>query len=212
MLHFTISDFDLIYFLDMLGTFVFAISGAMAASRKRVDLFGAIFAGLITAVGGGTIRDTLIGSFPVMWIRNLTYIYVGLIGAVATFFLPKLFFKFKNPVTFLDAIGLAVFTIIGINKSESFGYHPVVAVLMGVVTGVMGGILRDAFVGNTPMLLRREIYAMASLIGGIIYTLIELTSVPKEVNQIFVIILIIAIRWLSVRKKWSLPQMQPPEF
>ena len=210
MQYFTFAETNSIYLLDLLGTFVFAVSGAMAASKKKVDLFGAIFAGLITAVGGGTIRDVLIGSFPVMWIENLTYIYVGLIGALATFILPQFFFRWKNAVLFIDAIGLAVFTIIGITKTELFGFHPVVAILMGVVTGVMGGILRDAFVGNTPMLLRREIYAGASLLGAIIYTLFDLGGLDQEVNQSIVIVFIIAFRWISIKFKWRLPQMQNP--
>lgn len=210
MLHYLFTDFNLIYLLDLLGTFAFAISGAMAASRKRVDLFGAIFAGLISAVGGGTIRDVLIGSFPVMWIRNLTYIYAGLVGAAATFFLPRFFFKWKNTVLFFDSIGLGVFTIIGLTKTMSFGYHQVVGILMGVVTGVMGGIMRDAFVGNTPMLLRREIYAVASLIGAILFTFLDYMGMDEEWNQILIILFIIVFRWISVKRNWSLPHMPYP--
>ncbi|MFA8300965.1 MAG: trimeric intracellular cation channel family protein [Hyphomicrobiales bacterium] len=208
MLHHLFIDFKLIYILDLMGTIAFAISGAMAASKKRVDLFGAIFAGLITAVGGGTIRDILIGYFPVMWIQNLTYIYVGLIGAIATFLLPKFFFKWKGTVTFFDAIGLGTFTVIGLTKTISLGFHPVVGILMGVVTGVMGGILRDAFVGNTPLLLRREIYAVASLIGGILYTLFDSFGLDDEWNQVIVILIVFFIRFISYLKSYSLPRMR----
>ncbi|MCE9677938.1 trimeric intracellular cation channel family protein [Shewanella sp. AS1] len=161
-----------IYFFDLCGTAVFALSGALAAGRHRMDPFGVIVLASVTAIGGGSIRDALLGATPVFWIRDANYLLVILL----TVFLTLIFIRKPwriNPYVLpvADALGLALFTVIGAEKALNLGFSGMIAVVMGLITGVGGGMIRDMLCRQVPMILRTEIYATASIFGGISYTL-----------------------------------------
>ncbi|MGL5393595.1 MAG: trimeric intracellular cation channel family protein [Shewanella sp.] len=160
-----------IYIFDLCGTAVFALSGALAAGRHRMDPFGVIVLASVTAIGGGSIRDALIGATPVFWIQDPNYILVILATVLACLLMvrrPRKVPQYLLPVA--DALGLALFTVIGAEKALSLGLGGMIAVVMGLITGVGGGIIRDLLCRQIPMVLRTEIYATASIIGGIGYT------------------------------------------
>ncbi|WP_028486654.1 trimeric intracellular cation channel family protein [Thiomicrorhabdus chilensis] len=163
----------ILQYLDLLGTVVFAITGLLAARRKQLDLFGAIVIAMVTAIGGGTVRDLII-DVPVFWTQNDIYIYVVVIAALLLFFLAR--FK-RLPVKlllFLDALGLAVFTVIGTQKAMALGFSDPIAIMTGIMTGVVGGVIRDVLVGEVPLVFRKEIYATASFVGAsLLLVLIE---------------------------------------
>ncbi|QGS50679.1 trimeric intracellular cation channel family protein [Shewanella putrefaciens] len=190
-----------IYFFDLCGTAVFALSGALAAGRHRMDPFGVIVLASVTAIGGGSIRDALIGATPVFWIRDPNYIIVILATVLACLLLvrrPRKVPEYILPVA--DAFGLALFTVIGAEKALNMGLSGMIAVVMGLITGVGGGIIRDLLCRQIPMVLRTEIYATASIIGGIGYT-VSLTYGMNEKTALFLamtstlIIRLSAIKW-----------------
>ncbi|WP_230492426.1 TRIC cation channel family protein [Martelella alba] len=157
--------------LDILGTAVFAISGVLLAGKLRMDPFGVLVLGVVTAIGGGTIRDMALNHGPVFWVSDPTDLTVAMVTCFITIMVvrqPRRLPKWLLPV--LDAIGLAVFVGIGVNKAFASGTGPLVAVCMGVITGVGGGILRDVLAREIPMILRTEIYATACIAGGIVHT------------------------------------------
>ena len=160
----------LIYGLDLFGTAIFALSGVLMAGRLRMDAIGVIVLAAVTAIGGGTIRDLLIGARP-FWIQNTTYLWVILgtagLGMLLTR-LPKRLPWYTLPLA--DALGLALFVVIGAQKALSFGTSSMVAVVMGVITGVAGGMIRDVLAREVPLVLQKEIYATACIVGGILYT------------------------------------------
>ncbi|MCD8547695.1 MAG: trimeric intracellular cation channel family protein [Aeromonadaceae bacterium] len=161
---------QLIYGLDLFGTAIFALSGVLMAGRLRMDAIGVIVLAAVTAIGGGTIRDLLIGARP-FWIQNTTYLWVILgtagLGMLLTR-LPKRLPWYTLPLA--DALGLALFVVIGAQKALSFGTSNMVAVVMGVITGVAGGMIRDMLAREVPLVLQKEIYATACIVGGILYT------------------------------------------
>ena len=159
------------YWSDLFGTAVFAFSGVLMAGRLRMDGFGVIVLAAVTAIGGGTIRDLIIGADKVFWTVDSWYLWVILGTALIGQFMAKLPRRLPWYILPLaDAFGLAIFTIIGAEKALEYGYSGMVAVVMGVITGVAGGMIRDVLAREIPMVLQREIYATASVLGGIIYT------------------------------------------
>ena len=197
---------NLITLLDFSGTFVFAISGVLSASGKRLDWFGALFIGFVTAVGGGTTRDVLLGSHPVFWMKDSIPLLVIFSAVIFTFLFKRYILPLKKPLFIFDTIGLGIFTIIGLEKALSFGINPIAAVMMGMVTAVMGGIIRDTLCNDIPLIFRKEIYATPCLIGGGLYLLLDAYYIPKDIIIISTVMLIIMIRILAVRFKWSLPE------
>lgn len=196
------------YLLDLIGTFVFAISGTIAAGQKRLDLFGAACIGFVTAIGGGTIRDMMIGIHPVSWTTSMNYFYVILAAIIITFFLTEQVTKFRKTIFLFDTIGIGVFTIIGVEKALSNGINTPIAIIMGILTAVAGGVLRDTLINEVPLIFKKEIYATACLVGGIAYIGLQRTGIPMETNQVVTILIIIAIRVISIKYKLSLPTMQ----
>ena len=172
----------LVYWLDIVGTAVFAISGVLLAGKLRMDPFGVLVLGVVTAVGGGTIRDMALDHGPVFWVKDPTDLVVAMVTSMLTIVLvrqPRRLPKWMLPV--LDAVGLAVFVGIGVNKAFNAEAGPLIAVCMGVITGVGGGIIRDVLAREIPMILRTEIYATACIIGGIVHATAYYTfSVPLE--------------------------------
>lgn len=196
---------ELLYIIDLTGTFVFAMSGVVTANERKMDVFGAAVIGFVTAVGGGTIRDMLIGSTPVGWMVNRHYLIVIGLGILVAMFLHKRIAKWHKTMFLFDTVGIGLFTILGLQKTLTFGLSPSVAVMMGIVSAVFGGVVRDVLVNRIPLIFRKEIYATACLAGGILYMLIS-PFFPGSLWTVLVsMAFVIAIRVTAVRRKWSLP-------
>ncbi len=185
---------ELLYVADLVGTFVFAISGVMVASRKRFDVFGAFVIAFVTAIGGGTLRDILIGSLPVGWIQDVTYIFVIMVACIISVILGKIILKISKTLFLFDTIGVAVFTIIGLQKALDVGTPAIVAVMMGTISAVFGGVVRDVLCNEEPLIFRKEIYATPCFVGGFLYLILDNLPVLQPL-----------IRILAVKRHWSLP-------
>lgn len=198
-------ELDLITTLDLVGAAAFAISGALAAMERKFDLFGIIIVAFVTAIGGGTLRDVLIGTTPVTWMNNLIYLYfIAGIIILAIIFRNKLN-EDKGALELFDAIGLGAFTIIGVEMGLEDGLHPLISVTLGTMTGTFGGIIRDVLCMEIPVIFRKEIYATASLTGGLLYLILYWINVPIEIIHVSTTLLIICIRFVAIRFKISLP-------
>ncbi|MGO1298154.1 MAG: TRIC cation channel family protein [Vibrio sp.] len=199
-------DTSLLYMIDLFGTAVFAISGVLLAGRLRMDPFGVIVLAGVTAIGGGTMRDIALGATPVFWIRNTTYLWDILITSVLTMLIvrkPKRIAWWILPVC--DAIGLAVFVGIGVDKSLAYQDSSFVAIIMGVLTGCGGGIIRDILAREIPMVLRSEVYATACIIGGLFHTLAIYLGYSPSVALLSCISATLIIRLGAIRWHLSLP-------
>lgn len=197
-----------LYALDLLGTLVFAISGTLSAANKKLDLFGAYFTGFITAIGGGTLRDVILGNFPIGWISDLNYLIVISTGVALTFLFKMHIMKLKRTLFLFDTIGIGVFTIIGIEKSLELGIHPFLSIIMGLFSAVMGGVIRDTLCNDIPLIFRKEIYATACLVGGIVFIILNHFGIDSALNQFLTISIIIIIRIICIRFKLSLPVLK----
>lgn len=194
-----------IQILDLVGTAVFAITGALAAGRKRMDIFGVVVLGCVTALGGGTLRDVTLGIQPVFWIADTYYLAVAATAAIATFVLAQ---SGKLPgmaLMYADAVGLAVFTVIGYQKGFQATQSYSVGIVMAVSTGVVGGMIRDVLAGEIPLILRREIYASASLCGGALLALLSHLQVPNGLAVPVAILSTLAIRLVALQWQLALP-------
>jgi len=203
---------DVVYILDMLGTFAFAISGALVASDKNFDLFGVVIIAFVTAVGGGMLRDVLIDAHPINWIGDLTYLWVILVAVIVTFLFKSKILPLSKTLFLFDTIGISVFTLLGIQKSLLYHLEPVVALIMGMISAVFGGVLRDVLTNKVPLIFQKEIYASACLVGGMTYLALQKTSLQE--NTIFLIsaIVVVFIRSLSVRFNLQLPKIKDDLF
>jgi len=197
-----------IYYLDLLGTFAFAISGALSAAEKRYDLFGVVFVAFITALGGGTTRDLLLGSTPVSWMDNYQYLYVIILAVIFTFIFHKQIQKWRKALFLFDSIGLGVFTIIGMQKALAFDIGIGFAVIMGVISAVLGGVIRDTFNNDVPLILRKEIYATACFIGAFLLIALGYLGVDIQIGIPLTILTIFVIRIVSVKYQLSLPSIK----
>lgn len=203
---------NLIYTIDILGTFAFAISGALVASDKKFDIFGVLIIAFVTAVGGGMLRDILINAHPINWIGDLNYIWTIFLAVFLTFlFKSKIAFLSKTLFLF-DTIGISVFTLLGLQKGLSFDLHPFIAIIMGMVSVVFGGVLRDVLTNKIPLIFKKEIYASACLAGGLSYLILNLVAIPKEINFIISASVIIIIRLISVKYELELPKINDDLF
>lgn len=199
-------------YLDLLGTVVFAITGLLAARRKQLDLFGAIVIAMVTAIGGGTLRDLII-DVPVFWTQQDIYIYVVVISAIFFFFVARYKRWPVKLLVYLDALGLAVFTIIGAQKAMALGFSDPIVIMTGVMTGVVGGVIRDVLVGEVPLVLRKEIYATASFLGASILLLLQHFGVTLDVAILVAMGFILATRVIAITYQIELPvfvSYQPP--
>ncbi|MDX2362644.1 MAG: trimeric intracellular cation channel family protein [Crocinitomicaceae bacterium] len=194
-----------IFVFDVIGTFVFAISGVMAAVERKFDLFGAIILGFVTAVGGGTMRDVLIGATPVGWMNNDLYVWIILSSIPVAYFFSKILRLLRTTFLMFDTIGIGVFTILGIEKSLAIGLSPLVALMMGVVSAVFGGVLRDVLSGQVPLIFRHEIYAFACVFGGVVYLTFKHFGAQPELSLVVSILTVITMRLMAIRKGWSIP-------
>jgi uncharacterized membrane protein YeiH len=198
---------------ELVGTIVFAVSGVFAVSERRLDWFGAIVVGVVTALGGGTIRGLILGVTPVFWIDDQTYLIVAVIGAGAAIPLVRLIGegsgrRLEDGVRLADAAGLALFSIVGANIALDLGFDSGVAIVAAIITGAGGGVIRDILTGRKPLIMGGEIYATAALAGAAIFVgLDQLTSVSEPVSGAIGMLVIFALRMQGIRRDWSLPSL-----
>ncbi len=197
--------YSFLYFIDIMGIAAFSISGVFAAMEKRLDIFGVFIMAFVTSIGGGTIRDLLLGNTPVSWLRDIDLLFVVFIGAIVAIVFRNILRNFRKTLLLFDSLGLGLFTIVGIQKGLAFDLHPLMCLGLGTITGCFGGVLRDISLNNIPLIFQKEIYASASLLGGGVYLLLRETNIYSEVSDILCIVLICLIRLLAVRLDWRLP-------
>ena len=193
--------------IDILGTIAFAISGVLVAMEKRLDLFGVLIIAFVTAIGGGTLRDLLIGNTPVGWMHDLTYVVTIFISVVfAILFVNKLKYLRKSLFLF-DTIGIGLYTMVGVEKGLEAELLPVICVFLGTMTACFGGVIRDILCNEIPVIFRKEIYATACILGALSYFLIIQFPVKNDYAYIAAILVVILLRLLAVRFKITLPSI-----
>jgi len=196
-----------LYIIDILGTFSFAVSGAFLAMQKKLDPFGVLVLAFVTAIGGGTLRDIMIGNLPVGWLRNETATIVIFSSAIATMFFGRFLKQMTTTLFLFDALGLGLFTIVGIELAAEKQFSVGVCIALGTITACFGGVIRDVVLNEVPLLFRKEIYAMACIAGGLIYFLFRQINIDESLAKIICIVVIFVVRVLAVRYKLSLPRI-----
>ncbi|ESU22436.1 putative membrane protein [Flavobacterium enshiense DK69] len=194
--------------LDILGTMAFAVSGALTAMNKKMDPFGVFIIAFVTAVGGGTLRDVLIGRTPVGWMMNLNYVYIILLGFVLAMIFKEKLDGFRKSMFLFDTIGLGVFTLIGLEKGLEVHLHPVICIALGTMTACFGGVIRDILCNEIPVIFRKEIYATICIVGGIFFFFLKSIELPENLVYLATSVLIIFIRLMAVIFHWSLPTVE----
>lgn len=193
--------------LEILGTASFAISGALAALNKRLDVFGVLIITFATAVGGGTIRDLMIGNTPVAWMKDQTAVRTIFISYVLTLLFQRHFKKLPLTLTIFDAIGLGLFTIVGLQRGLEAKLSPSICITLGMVTGCFGGVVRDVLLNEIPLVFRKDIYASASLLGGLLYFLFSAWEMFAPLATSLSILSVVLLRLAVVRFGWTLPDI-----
>ncbi|MFB9054092.1 trimeric intracellular cation channel family protein [Formosa undariae] len=197
----------MLHAIDLLGVIAFSISGVLVALSKRMDLFGILIIAFVTATGGGTMRDILIGATPVFWMINPEYVYLILIGTIfATFFRKKIDYL-RTSLFLFDTIGIGLYTIIGIEKGLSAGLSTPICIALGTITACFGGVIRDILCNEIPVIFRREIYATACIMGGIAFFVLKSLPIDEDYVLLGSGILVIVIRLIAVRFTISLPSL-----
>lgn len=199
----------LLYCLDLLGTAAFAASGALAGIRRNMDLFGILTLGMVTATGGGTLRDLLMGDTPPFIFKDETYFYLSIIVSLAVFLFHRQIGFLEPPLLYLDALGLGTFVVIGTGKGLDFNMGFVGSVMMGVMTATAGGMMRDILSSQVPLVLQKEIYASACLAGGTLLYLLHQTPIPTPWALALSAIATTLLRLCAIRFNWSLPKAYP---
>ncbi|KFF19076.1 trimeric intracellular cation channel family protein [Flavobacterium hydatis] len=194
--------------LDIIGTMAFAMSGALTAMNKRLDPFGVFIIAFVTAVGGGTVRDVLIGRTPVGWMLDLKYVYVIILGFILSVIFRKKFDKLRTSLFLFDTIGLGVFTLIGLERGIITGLHPIICIALGTMTACFGGVTRDILCNEIPVIFRREIYATICILGGIVFFALKKLNLNDDILYLVTCVVIILVRLMAVKYKWYLPALE----
>lgn len=206
------SETLIIYVLDMVGVFACTVAATVLAKRLALDIFGALLVSFVGSIGGGTLRDVLLNRHPVFWLEDLNYFYL----IVATSLMVQVFYygfeKLDKVIRWFDALGLAAFTVIGIEAALSKGMQMPIVVMMGMMTAVAGGIMRDVLCRQLPLLLHKEIYITASLIGSVFYLVLLHFEVSLWLRDVATLLLIFAIRMFAVYRQWNLPNITLPVY
>ena len=208
MIEITIPSF--VQIIEFLGTFAFAISGIRLASAKRFDWFGAYVVGVATAVGGGTFRDMMLGTTP-FWMTDPVYLLCSGLALLCVILFSKYLIRLNNTFFLFDAIGLALFVVVGIQKTLDFGFPLWVAIIMGTMTGSAGGVIRDVFINEIPLIFRKEIYAMACVIGGVVFGICMFFDLNIFITHILCGTSVFLTRILSVKYHICLPTLKDGE-
>jgi uncharacterized membrane protein YeiH len=195
--------------LDLIGTFAFAISGIRLAFRKQLDWFGAYLIGLVTAIGGGTARDLLLDVTP-FWMLDSKYFLTTGVALIVTLIFKDKIFKWQNTLFLFDAIGLGLFTIVGITKSVEANIPVWVCIVMGAITGSIGGVIRDVLLNEVPLLLRRDIYALACVAGGLVYFVCIHFNLSTPITEVVAALTVIVVRIIAFRFHIHLPALGSP--
>ena len=196
------------YASELAGTFFFAVSGVLATDDKDRNWFGVAFTGFVTAIGGGSLRDMLLGSYPLVWVGDINFLYSIIAGLIIAFVFFKRLARLKRTMLLFDMVGIALFTIVGVEKALSLGVKPEIAAIMGMFTAVMGGVIRDTLTNKTPIIFDKEIYATACLAGAILYLVLHSWDVPRNINVPLSSGLIILIRILAIKFRLELPRLK----
>jgi len=191
--------------LDLLGTISFAVSGALIAMNKKFDPFGVFIIAFVTAVGGGTLRDVLIGKEPVSWMQQTYYVYTIIFTVVLTIIFRKKIRHLSKSMFLFDTIGLGVFTIIGTEMGIQENFKPIISVALGTMSAAFGGVLRDILCNQVPVIFRKEIYATAAIVGSLTYLILHEIGVNSSIIYVSTTSIIIAIRLVAVKFHLSLP-------
>ncbi|MDO5522549.1 MAG: trimeric intracellular cation channel family protein [Bacteroidia bacterium] len=202
-----IENIQFVDIIEFLGTFAFAISGVRMAATKKFDLFGAFTIGFVTAIGGGTLRDLFIGVTP-FWMASPVYLWATLLALLFVLLFKTKVVKLKYTFFLFDSIGLGLFVVVGVEKTLAMDFEPWVAIIMGTITGSFGGMLRDVLITEIPLIFRKEIYALACVIGGTIFFVGYSLNMNLMVNEIMTASIVILIRILAVKFHWHLPVLK----
>lgn len=202
-------EHKLFVLVDLLGTFAFAVSGAAAGRARRLDLFGVYAVAFLTACGGGIVRDLCLGAFPPVGISEWRYVACSALAATMALWASPWLERLKHPVTFFDALGLGFFAVVGAHKALSHGGNIEAAIILGTVTAVGGGVMRDVLLARVPTILAKEIYALAALAAASIQVAGEVSGWPTVVTPWIAAGVCFVIRFLSLRYSWSLPVVGP---
>ncbi|WP_114782376.1 trimeric intracellular cation channel family protein [Botryobacter ruber] len=202
------SDLSFTTVIDLLGTFAFAVSGIRWASTKRFDWFGAYVIGLVTAIGGGTTRDLLLNVTP-FWMQDATYLTVTGLALLVTLLFRNRLFLWGRTLFLFDSIGLGLFTVVGVVKSLDAGFPFWVCIMMGAITGSVGGVIRDVLLNEVPLLFRKDIYALACIAGGIVYMICYQSNLSASLTEFLAALTVILIRVVAVRYHVQLPFLKP---
>lgn len=198
---------SLLYILDLIGTAAFAASGAWAGIRARMDMLGVLVLGVVTATGGGTLRDILLGDFPPFCLKDELYLYVSLAVALLVFFFNRHMTFFKNPLLYFDAVGLGTFVVIGTQKAMTYQMGALGAILLGVMTATAGGVIRDVLSNEVPLIMRKEtLYASVCIAGAILLVLLSHTPLAGAPATLLAASTVIVLRILAIRYSWTLPR------
>jgi uncharacterized membrane protein YeiH len=198
--------FSFLNIIDILGTFAFAVAGAFSAMERKLDPFGILIIAFATAIGGGTIRDVLVGNLPVSWLQNDTTILVIFLSAIVTMLFGSYLKQLNTALFLFDALGLGLFTIIGLEIALDKGFRPGLCVALGTISACFGGVLRDVLLNKVPLIFQKEIYALACIIGGTIYYFMRQSILNEDLSKVVCILLIFMIRVIAFRFKLSLPR------
>jgi uncharacterized membrane protein YeiH len=196
---------SMIYLLDLLGTAVFAMTGSLVARKKRLDIFGVIVIALVTAMGGGTLRELILGTTPVFWVRDPNYVLMGFLGVCLTIILVRFNLMPQRPLLLADALGLALFTVIGTQAALSANVAWGIAIMLGTMSSVAGGIIRDILSDEIPLILRKEIYATASILGAAVYIAAITLQISPTIASLIAAFVTLSLRLVAIWREWSLP-------
>lgn len=192
--------------IEILGTVSFAISGSFAAMQRRLDPFGVMTIAFVTSIGGGTVRDLLLGDTPVAWMRDINYCLLILGTSLLTIFFKTQVKKFKITLFMFDSLGLGLFTMLGIQKGIIFGLDPGICIALGTITGCFGGVIRDTLLNTIPLIFKKEIYATACLLGGVLYYVLLKIDLKPDIAEFVVITFIFVLRIIVAKYKLALPR------
>lgn len=191
--------------IDIAGTVAFSIAGAFAAMEKKLDVFGIFIIAFVTAFGGGTLRDVLIGEVPVRWMLDIGPAIIVLLSTLAAILFTKTKKNFHKILLLFDSIGLGFFTVLGIQSGTALGFHPAVCIALGTITACFGGVIRDILLNNIPLIFQKEIYATTCIFGGVIYFILQKMQTPAIPLETICILSIVLLRILAVKFNWKLP-------
>ncbi len=198
---------ELLKIIDIAGIAVFSISGVFAAMEKKLDIFGVFIIAFITALGGGTLRDVLIGQLPVSWMYNLNYGLIVLLSTLAAMFFSNIIGNYQKTLLTFDSLGLGLFTVVGIQKGILLDFHPAVCIALGTITACFGGVIRDILLNNIPLIFQKEAYATACIIGGVVYFVLMRLQMNEMITEMVSITFIVVFRLVAVRFNWQLPSI-----